>query len=92
MAVLVVFALYNQTSLPTYWMIIVQGESLSSAFFSSFISLINVGFLIAIGVIATLASLASKVSISKDWVVALYGGDRQNLTSKFIFIRFLLCF
>ena len=41
--------------------------------------------------IATLASLASKVSISKDWVVALYGNDRTNLTSNFSFFAFLRC-
>ncbi|CAF3361808.1 unnamed protein product [Rotaria sp. Silwood1] len=67
MAVLVVIALYNQSSLPSYWMIIIQG------------------FLIGIGMIATLSSVACKVSISKDWVVALYGSDRQNLASKVFF-------
>ena len=64
MAILVVIALYNQTLLPSYWMIIIQG------------------FLIAIGMIATLASVACKVSISRDWVVALYGSDRETLASK----------
>ncbi|CAF4046975.1 unnamed protein product [Rotaria sp. Silwood2] len=39
------------------------------------------GFLIGIGMIATLSSVACKVSISKDWVVALYGSDRQNLAN-----------
>lgn len=65
MAVLVVVALYNQSSLPAYWMVIIQG------------------LLIGIGIIATLASMASKVSISRDWVVALYGANRQNLASGF---------
>ncbi|CAF3783767.1 unnamed protein product [Rotaria sordida] len=63
MAVLVVIALYYQSSLPQYWMIIIQG------------------FLIGIGMIATLSSVACKVSISKDWVVALYGSNRQNLAN-----------
>jgi hypothetical protein len=67
MAVLVVIALYNQSSFPAYWMIIIQG------------------FLIGIGIIAQLSSVACKVSISRDWVVALYGSDRQNLASRFCF-------
>ncbi|CAF5162697.1 unnamed protein product, partial [Rotaria magnacalcarata] len=63
MAVLVVIALYNQSWLPSYWMLIIQG------------------ILIGIGMIAQLSSVACKVSISKDWVVALYGSDRQNLAN-----------
>ena len=55
------------------------------------ISIFNLGLLIAIGIIATLASLATKVSISKDWVVALYGSDRQNLASMFSLTHFILC-
>ncbi|CAF4682581.1 unnamed protein product, partial [Rotaria magnacalcarata] len=42
--------------------------------------------LIGIGMIAQLSSVACKVSISKDWVVALYGSDRQNLASRVFFI------
>ncbi|CAF2056921.1 unnamed protein product [Rotaria magnacalcarata] len=63
MAVLVVIALYNQSWLPSYWMLIIQG------------------ILIGIGMIAQLSSVACKVSISKDWVIALYGSDRQNLAN-----------
>jgi len=51
----------------------------------SFIYLNILGFLIGIGIIATLSSVACKVSISRDWVVALYGSDRQNLASRFCF-------
>jgi hypothetical protein len=84
MAVLVVIALYNQSSFPSYWMIIIQGP-LILYFSFLIIHLNNLGFLIGIGIIAILSSLASKVAISKDWVVALYGSDRQNLASRFFF-------
>ena len=47
-----------------------------------FLILTNSGFLIAIGTIATLASVACKVSVSRDWVVALYASNRQNLASE----------
>lgn len=50
--------------------------------FSSIWMIIIQGFLIFIGIIATLSSLACKVSISRDWVVALYGSNQQNLASK----------
>jgi len=49
------------------------------------------GFLIGIGIIATLSSLACKVSISRDWVVALYGSDRQNLASR-LFLFYVLSY
>ncbi|CAF1025502.1 unnamed protein product [Adineta steineri] len=74
MAVLVVYALYNQSTIPSNWMIIIQG------------------FLIGIGMIAQLSSVACKVSVSRDWIVALYGSDRQNLASRFSFILILFCF
>jgi hypothetical protein len=80
MAVLVVFALYNQSSLPGYSMLIIQGYSFFCFFFITFYTL---GVLIGIGIISVLSSMACKISISKDWVVALYGSDRENLTSRF---------
>ena len=46
------------------------------------------GFLIAIGIIATLSSMASKISISRDWVVALYGSNRDNLACKYPVSRY----
>jgi hypothetical protein len=58
----------------------------------SFIYLNILGFLIGIGIIATLSSVACKVSISRDWVVALYGSDRQNLASRFCFDCFYFVF
>ncbi len=82
MAVLVVIALYNQSSLPPYWMIIIQGYFIRIFLVICFINLNILGFLIVIGMIATLSSVACKVSISRDWIVALYGSDRQNLASR----------
>lgn len=61
--------------------------------FSDYWMIIIQGVLIAIGIIATLSSVACKVSISRDWVVALYGSDRQNLASRLIvFLSIFLCF
>jgi hypothetical protein len=82
MAVLVVIALYNQSSLPSYWMIIIQGYFIRIFLLICFINLNILGVLIGIGIIATLSSVACKVSISRDWIVALYGSDRQNLASR----------
>jgi hypothetical protein len=87
MAVIVVIALYNQSSLPPYWIIISQGQSIFYLLFS-IIYQNNLGCLIGIGIIAVLSSLATKVSVSRDWVVALYGSDRQILASRL----FLNCF
>ncbi|UJR25582.1 hypothetical protein I4U23_006926 [Adineta vaga] len=55
--------------------------------FSANWNIIIQGMLIGIGIIATLSSMASKISISKDWVVVLYGSDRQNLANTNATIR-----
>jgi len=63
-------------------MFIIQGYFIRIFLVLCFINLNILGFLIGIGIIATLSSVACKISISRDWIVALYGSDRQNLASR----------
>jgi len=46
--------------------------------------------LIFIGIFATLASMACKVSISRDWIVALFGYDQQVLAGRIVVHLFFL--
>ncbi|CAF1248878.1 unnamed protein product, partial [Didymodactylos carnosus] len=65
MAGIVVFALLYKSHLEIVW----------KGYFLLFIQVL----LIFLGVFATLASIASKVAISKDWIVAIYGHNQQKL-------------
>ena len=58
--------------------------------FVFFFKLLQKGLLIFIGVFATLASMASKVSISRDWIVALFGYDQQVLAGRIVVHLFFL--